>query len=104
MKAYGGVDIQTHVFLASVLVGDEWSASRPGLFILGEKASGTHWLGGWVCPRAGLDYVEKILDLTGTRTLIPRSSRTQPVAIPTTLSRLFRDEMTMLVHITKYVI
>jgi hypothetical protein len=36
----------------------------------------THWLGGLVGPRTGLDDVEKILDPTGTRTpaLRPSSS------------------------------
>jgi hypothetical protein len=29
MKTYGGVDVQIHVFLASPLVGGEWSVSRP---------------------------------------------------------------------------
>jgi hypothetical protein len=29
MKTYGGVDVQTHVFFTSALVGGEWSASRP---------------------------------------------------------------------------
>jgi hypothetical protein len=28
-----GMDVQIHVFLISVLVGGEWSASRPGRFI-----------------------------------------------------------------------
>jgi hypothetical protein len=28
MKAYGGVDIYSHIFLASGLVGGEWSHSR----------------------------------------------------------------------------
>jgi hypothetical protein len=32
MKTYGGDDVCTHVFLTSTLVGDEWSASRPGRF------------------------------------------------------------------------
>jgi hypothetical protein len=59
MKAYGGVDIYIHIFLASALVGGEWSASRPGRFTLGEGAPGTHWIGDWVGPRAGLDDVEK---------------------------------------------
>jgi len=31
------------------------SASRPGRFTLRERASGTHWIGGWVGPRAVLD-------------------------------------------------
>jgi hypothetical protein len=36
-----------------------WSASRPGRFTPGERAAGTHWIRGWVCPRADLDTVEK---------------------------------------------
>jgi hypothetical protein len=34
--------------------GDEWLASRPGCF-----TPGTHWIGGWVGPRANLDAVEE---------------------------------------------
>jgi hypothetical protein len=64
MKAYGGVDVQTHVFLTSALVGGEWSASRPGRFTPGERAPGTHWIGGWLDPRAGLDDLEKRKFLT----------------------------------------
>jgi hypothetical protein len=30
----------------------------------GEKSPGTHWIGGWVNPRADLDDVEKITFLT----------------------------------------
>jgi hypothetical protein len=30
--AYGGVDVQIHIFLTSALAGGEWSASRPGRF------------------------------------------------------------------------
>jgi hypothetical protein len=60
MKTYGGVDVWIYVFLYSVLVGGEWSASRPGRFIPGEIAPGTHWIGGWVDPRIGLDDVERI--------------------------------------------
>jgi hypothetical protein len=65
MKAYGGVDVYTHVFLTSVLAGDEWPTSRPGQFTLGEKAPDTHWIGGSVGPRA--DDVEntKFLTLLG---------------------------------------
>jgi hypothetical protein len=40
---------------------------------------GTHWTGGWVDPRVGLDDVEKNLDPTGNRT-------------PTTLGRPARNQ------------
>jgi hypothetical protein len=43
----------------SALVGGEWSASRPCRFTPGERAPGTHFIGGWVDPRAGLDDMEK---------------------------------------------
>jgi hypothetical protein len=39
MMTYGGVDVQTHVFLTSALAGDEWSSSRPARF-----TPGTHWI------------------------------------------------------------
>jgi hypothetical protein len=54
MKSYGGVDVQIHIFLTSTLVGGEWSASCPCCF-----TPGTHFIGGWVDPRAGLDDMEK---------------------------------------------
>jgi hypothetical protein len=59
MKAYGGVDVQIQIFLTSALVGGEWSTSRSGRFTPGERAPGTHWIGGWVDLRAGLDDLEK---------------------------------------------
>jgi hypothetical protein len=31
----------------------------PAAFLSGERATGTHWIGGWVGPRVGLDAVEK---------------------------------------------
>jgi hypothetical protein len=64
MKTYGGVDIQIRDFLTSVLIGGEWSASRPGRFPPDERAPGTHWIGGWVDPRAGLDDVKRRKFLT----------------------------------------
>jgi hypothetical protein len=71
--------------LTSALVGGEWSASRPGRFTPGERAPGTHWIGGWVGPRVGLEAVEK-------RKFLPlpeiETGAVQPVAIPTELSRL----------------
>jgi hypothetical protein len=57
MKTYWVVNVQIHVFLTSALVGGEWSASCPGRCIPGERATGTHWIGGWVDPIAGLDDV-----------------------------------------------
>jgi hypothetical protein len=64
MKAYGEVDVQIHIFLASALVGSEWSASRPGRFSPGERAPGPQWIGGWMGPRAGVDDVDKRKFLT----------------------------------------
>jgi hypothetical protein len=64
MKACGQVDLQIHIFLTSPLVGGEWSASRTGRFIPGERVPGTHWIGGWVDSRTGLDDVEKRKFLT----------------------------------------
>jgi hypothetical protein len=67
MKAYGGVDVYIHIFLTSALAGGESSASCPGPFSPVETAPGTHWIGGWVGPRAGLDDVEnrKFLTIPG---------------------------------------
>jgi hypothetical protein len=64
MKAYAGVDVLIHIFLISALVGGAWSASRPGRFIPGERSPGTHWIGDWVDPTAGLDDVDKKKFLT----------------------------------------
>jgi hypothetical protein len=59
MEAYWGVEVQLHTFLTSALDGGEWSTSRLGCFDPRERAPGTHWIGSWVGPRAGLDAVEK---------------------------------------------
>jgi hypothetical protein len=37
MKAYGGVDVQIHIYLTSAVAGSKWSASRPGCFTTEEK-------------------------------------------------------------------
>jgi hypothetical protein len=65
MKTCGVGDVQIHVFWTSGLVGGEWSALRPGRFTPGERAPGTHRIGGWMGPRTGLDHVmrRKILSL-----------------------------------------
>jgi hypothetical protein len=39
-------------------------SSRPGRFTPWERDSATHWIGGWVDPRADLDDVEKRKFLT----------------------------------------
>jgi hypothetical protein len=54
------MEVQLHTFLSSALDGGEWSASRPGRFTPRERALGTHWIGGWLDPRAVLDAVVKI--------------------------------------------
>jgi hypothetical protein len=53
MKTLGSASIAPP-FLTAAVDGSEWSASRPCRF-----TAGTHWIGGWVGPRTGLDVVEK---------------------------------------------
>jgi hypothetical protein len=64
MKPYGGVAVQIHIFLTLALAWGEWSASHPGRFAPREGAPGSHWIGGLVGPKAGLDDVEKRKFLT----------------------------------------
>jgi hypothetical protein len=80
MKAYGGVDVQIHIFLTSALAGVEWSASRPGRFTLGKTAPDIHWIGGWVGPRAGLDDVER-------ENFLPYRDSNSEIADPTQVKR-----------------
>jgi hypothetical protein len=67
MKMCGGVE-----FFTSALDGGEWSASYPGRF-----TPGTHGIGGWLGPRAGLNSVDmrKTFCSAGERT-----PAVQPVA------------------------
>jgi hypothetical protein len=74
MKAYRGVDIEINISLTSALVGGDWSASRPGHFTPGERASRTHRIRGWVDPTAGLDDVEKRKFMTAPGLCRPFSS------------------------------
>jgi hypothetical protein len=78
MRTYWGVKVQLHAFLNSALDGDEWT-SRPGLFTPRERAPGTHWIGGWVGPRAVLDTVVKRKIPTSRRESNPRTPIVQPV-------------------------
>jgi hypothetical protein len=64
MNTYGGVGVQIKVLLTLTFIRGEWSASCPSHFIPGERAPRTHWIGGWVGPRAGLDNMEKKKCLT----------------------------------------
>jgi hypothetical protein len=59
MKEYGGSGCIDPHFLDLGTIGGEWSASHRGCFTPGERALCTHWIEGWVDPRAGLDGVEK---------------------------------------------
>jgi hypothetical protein len=81
MKAYGGVDAWTHIFLTSPLAGGEWSASRPCRFTPGERASGTHWIGGWVDPRDSLNGVKK------KNSWLHQESNSDPSAVQPVASR-----------------
>jgi len=45
--------------LTSALVGGEQSATCPSHFTPKESSPTTHWIGGWMGPRAGLDMVSK---------------------------------------------
>jgi hypothetical protein len=49
--------------VTSALDGGEWSASRTGRFTPRERSTGTHWIGGWMGPRAVLDAVVKDHDV-----------------------------------------
>jgi hypothetical protein len=69
--------------LTSALVEGEWT-SRPGRFTPRERTPGTHWIGGWVNPRAGLDDVEKRKFLT-----LP-GLELQPLSRPACSQSLYR--------------
>jgi hypothetical protein len=56
VKPDGIVDDSSAVFFTSELDRDKWSVSR---FTPRETAPCTHWIRGWVGPRAGLDAVKK---------------------------------------------
>ncbi|KDR23422.1 Furin-like protease 2 [Zootermopsis nevadensis] len=54
-------------FLTSALDGGEWLASRPGRALPSGKDPSTHWIGGWVGPRAGLDVEDTLNILSFSR-------------------------------------
>jgi hypothetical protein len=48
MKPYVGVDVQIRIFLTSALLEVSGQLHAPTALPPGERASGTHWIGGWV--------------------------------------------------------
>jgi hypothetical protein len=60
-ERYGKVNVKyiTPRILNLGTGGDEWSASRTARFISGVRTPppGTHWIGGWVGPKFGLEAV-----------------------------------------------
>jgi hypothetical protein len=59
----------------SALDGGEWSVSPLGNFTPRETALFTHWIGGWVNPRTGLDAAKKRKFLPCRESNPGRSSR-----------------------------
>ena len=61
--------------MTAALEGGEWSAAGPAALYTRERL-GTHYTGGWVGPRAGLDGAENLVP-TGirSRTIQPVVSR-----------------------------
>ena len=55
--------------MTAALEGGKWSAARPGRTLPRERP-GTHFTGGWVDPRAGLD---------GRKNPVPKGIRSQTV-------------------------
>jgi hypothetical protein len=80
MKRIGGMEVQLHTFLTSALDGSEWSVSCPGRFTPRKIAPGTHWIGGWVDPRAVLDAVVKEKISSPRRESNPRTPTVHPLA------------------------
>jgi hypothetical protein len=54
---WGSRDIAPQIFTLA-LDGSEWSASCHRCFTPAERVPGTHWIGGWMALRAGLDVVD----------------------------------------------
>jgi hypothetical protein len=59
MKTKRDVEEWPHVLLNSPLDGGVLSASRPGLFTPENGVPVTHWIGGRVGPRSGLNVVKR---------------------------------------------
>jgi hypothetical protein len=84
MKMYRGVEVHTHVFLISTLVGGEWSASRPTHFTPGKRAPNLHSIWVWIGPRVGLGDMEK------WKFLLPPGLELRPLGRPARSQSLYR--------------
>jgi hypothetical protein len=80
IKVHGEWRYSSTHSLTFALDGGESLASRPGRFTPKERATGTHWIGGWVGPRAVLDTVVKRKIPSPCRESNPRTAIVQPVA------------------------
>jgi hypothetical protein len=76
------------MFFTSALDGGKWSASQPGNFNSGERAPGTHLIGGWVGPRPSLHVVTKRKTLCSSQESNPSNPACSLVAILIKLSQL----------------
>jgi hypothetical protein len=81
-----------------MLNGDEWSDSSAGHFIPG-KNPGTHFTGGWVRPRVGLDgFAEQKISGSWANANHDRPDRST-AAIPTALRRFRRSSVYGVNHV-----
>jgi hypothetical protein len=53
------VEVEIHEFLTSSLDGGEWLVSSLSRFNRKKISPDTHWIGGWVGHRVGIDAVAK---------------------------------------------
>jgi hypothetical protein len=65
----------SYSFLTSALVGVSGQNHAPAGINLQGKDSGTHWMGGWVGPRAGLDTETRGKNPLPLPGIEPRSSK-----------------------------
>jgi len=82
-KAQRGIELQLYSFLTSALEGLGGQLHAPAVYP--RERPGTHCVGCWVSPRAGLDGCGISGHPPG---FDPRTVQPERVAIPTTLSRL----------------
>jgi hypothetical protein len=50
IKTCEGVEVYLYAFLTLAVGGGKWSVLRPCRITPGERATSTHWIGGWWAP------------------------------------------------------